>query len=158
VTSERRGVLQVFAVANLVLCACLLFVSLPFFWQQIKVLKFWAVTEAQVLRNEIAVEPGPEHEQIYAARLGIVYTVDGRPVTAELTSYESKNYRATAERAAGFPVGSRHEIRYNPNDVTQARMGAGWNRRFFAVPLVVAGVGMLFAVFAVGLLLAARGA
>jgi len=145
VSSERRGTLQFVGVACLIIAVLFLILSLPFFWGQIQVLRDWPVRQAQVLSSKVVVEPTSKHDQLYSAKLQIVYVVDGKPVTAELTSFQNSNYDETARRAAEFPVGSRHAIRYDPHNPTQARIGAGWNRRFFAVPLITAGVGLCFA-------------
>lgn len=142
--SERRGTLQFLGVACLIVGGLFLIFSLPFFWGQIQVLRSWPVRQAQVLSSQVVVEPTSKHDQLYSAKLEMVYVVDGWPVTAELTSFQSSNYEETARRAAEFPVGSRHAIRYDPNNPTQARIGAGWNRRFFAVPLITAGLGLCF--------------
>ena len=136
-------------MACLIVGGLFLIFSLPFFWGQIQVLRSWPVRQAQVLSSRVVVEPTSKHDQLYSAKLEIVYAVDGRPMTSELTSFQSSNYEETARRAAEFPVGSRHAIRYDPNNPTQARIGAGWNRRFFAVPLITAGVGMCFVVLGV---------
>jgi len=146
VSSERRGTLQFLGVACLIVGGLFLIFSLPFFWGQMQVLRSWPVRQAQVLSSRVVVEPTSKHDQLYSAKLEIVYAVDGRPVTAELTSFQSSNYEETARRAAEFPVGSRHAIRYDPNNPTQVRIGAGWNQRFFAVPLITAGVGLGFVV------------
>lgn len=153
-SSERHGVLQFLGVACLIVGGLFVILSLPFFWGQIQVLRSWPVRQAQVLRSQVVVEPAPKHDQLYSAKLDIVYAVDGRPVTSELTSFQSSNYEETARRAAEFPVGSRHVIRYDPRNPTQARIGAGWNRRFFAVPLITAGVGLGFAAIAAGFFIA----
>ncbi len=155
-TSERRGVLQFLGVACLIVGALFLIFSLPFFWGQIQVLRSWPVRQAQVLSSRVVVEPTSKHDQLYSAKLEIVYAVDGRPVTADLTSFQSGNYEETARRSAEFPVGSRHAIRYDPDNPTQARIGAGWNRRFFAVPLITAGVGMCFVVLGAGFFVGGR--
>jgi hypothetical protein len=156
VASERRGTLQFLGVACLIVGGLFLIFSVPFFWGQVQVLRSWPVRQAQVLSSRVAVEPTSKHEQLYSAKLEIVYAVDGRPVTAELISFQSSNYEETSRRAAEFPIGSRHVIRYDPNNPTQARIGAGWNRRFFAVPLITAGIGVGFVCLAAGLFLAAR--
>jgi len=130
--------------------------SLPFFWRQYQVLQTWPESEAQVLRNEVMTQPAPPHEQLYAAKLQVLYTVDGRPITAELISFQSQNYQQTTGRAAQFPVGSRHLIRYDPHAPTQARIGAGWNLRFFLVPLVMLGMGAIFGAIAAVLLISAK--
>ncbi|HKD84969.1 MAG TPA: DUF3592 domain-containing protein [Terriglobales bacterium] len=155
-TSQRRGTFQFLSVACLIVSGLFVILSIPFFWAQIQVLRSWPVRQAQVIRSEVTVEPAAKHEQRYAAKLEIVYVVEGRPVAAELTSFESTNYEATARRAAEFPVGSRCAIRYDPGNPTQARVGAGWNRRFFAVPLITLGCGVCFAAVAVGFFIAGK--
>ena len=154
--SEKHGVLLFLGVANLILCTLSVILSLPFFWRQYQVLQTWPETQAQVLRSEVVTQPAPPHVQLYAAKLQVLYTVDDRPITAELISFQSQNYEQTAERASQFPVGSRHLIRYDPHAPTQARIGAGWNLRFFLVPLVILGMGAIFGAIAAVLLISAE--
>ena len=155
-TGQTRGVLQFLGVACLIVAGLFFIVSIPFFWGQIRVVRSWPVRQAQVIRNQVVAEPAAKHQQLYAAKLQIVYVVDGQPVIAELTSFESRNYEDVARRAAKFPVGSRHAIRYDPQNPTDARIGASWNRRFFAVPLITLACGLVFAAIAAGFFLAAR--
>jgi hypothetical protein len=150
--SDKRGILQFMGVANLILAALFIFFSLPFFWKQYHVLRAWPETDAQVLRSDVVSRRAAAHEQLYAAKLEIVYTVDGQPITVDLTSYESSNYQATQSRAAELAIGSHHLIRYDPQNPTQARIGAGWNARFFAVPLLMLAIGALFGLVAAVLL------
>ena len=154
--SEKHGVLVFLGVANFILCTLFVILSVPFFWRQYQVLQTWPETEAQVIRSEVVTQPAPPHEQLYAAKLQVIYTVDGRPITAEMISFQSQNYQQTADRAAQFPVGSRHPIRYDPHAPTQARIGAGWNLRFFLVPLVMLGMGAIFGAIAAVFLVAAK--
>lgn len=155
-SAERRGTLQFIGVANLIICGLFVIMSLPFFMGQIHVLRSWPTTEAHVTKSAVVNRPAPKHSQLYAAQLQISYLVDGKAITADLTSYQSSNFEETTRRAAEFPVGSEHEIRYDPDHPAQARIGAGWNRRFFAVPLITLGCGLFFAVLAIGFFLAAR--
>jgi len=156
VVSEGRGTLQFLGVASVIVSGLFVILSLPFFWGQIQVLRSWPVRQAQVLSSRVVVEPTSKHDQLYSAKLEIVYVVDGKPVTSGLTSFQSSNYDETARRAAEFRVGSRHVIRYDPNNPAQARIGAGWNRRFFAVPLITAGVGLCFAALGAGCFVGGR--
>ena len=154
--SEKHGLLVILGVANLILCTLAVILSLPFFWRQYQVLQTWPETKAQVLRSEVVTQPAPPHEQLYAAKLQVLYTVDGKPITAELISFQSQNYQQTADRAAQFPVGSRHLVRYDPHAPAQARIGAGWTLRFFLVPLVMLGMGAIFGAIAAVLLVSAK--
>ncbi len=130
--------------------------SVPFFEGQIHVLHGWPITQAQVLRSDVITQPSSKHDQLYAAKLQIAYTVNRQRITSELISFQSSDYQQTTQRAAEFPVGSEHEVRYDPANPSQARIGAGWNRRFFAVPLITLGIGLAFAALAVAFFVAAR--
>ena len=141
--NEKHGTLRVIAAANFIFAAIFLIFSLPFFWHQIQVLRHWPETEAQVLRSEVVAQPSG-HENLYRAQMHVLYTVAGEPVTAALTSFESSNYEATLQRAEQFAVGSRHNIRYDPANPSQARLGAGWNHAFFALPLMVLAMAAFF--------------
>ena len=154
--SERRGTLQFIGVANLIVCALFVILSIPFFLGQARVLRSWPSAEARVIKSSVVAQPAPKHEQLYAAKIQIAYSVNGRPLTVELTSFESSNYEETVRRAAEFPAGSRRAILYDPANPAQARIGAGWNRRFFAVPLITLGCGLCFGLLAIGFFLSAK--
>jgi len=143
--SEKHGTLRVIAAANFIIAVIFLVFSLPFFWRQVQVLRNWPETDAQVLRSEVVSGPPAGHENVYRAKLQVLYTVAGQPVTPELTSFESSSYEATLRRTQQFPVGSHHAVRYDPANPTQARLGAGWNRTFFALPLIVLAMAAFFA-------------
>jgi len=144
VSSEKRGTLRLIAAANFIFCGLFVLFSLPFLWHQIQVLRSWPETEAQVLRSEVVTEPPAGHDMMYRAKLQVLYTVRGEPVTSDLTSFESTNYEATLRRTEQFPVGTHHAIRYDPEHPSQARIGAGWNRTFFALPLIVLAMAAFF--------------
>jgi hypothetical protein len=145
VNSEKRGTLRVIAAANFIFCGLFVVFSLPFLWHQIQVLRNWPEADAQVLRSEVVSEPSAGHEMLYRAKLQVLYTVGGNPITSDLTSFESTNYEATRQRVEQFPVGSHHAVRYDPANPAQARVGAGWNRTYFALPIVVLSMAAFFA-------------
>jgi Protein of unknown function (DUF3592) len=156
VSSEKRGTLRLIAAANFIFCGLFVVFSLPFFWRQVQVLRNWPEVDAQVLRSEVVTESPSGHEQLYRAKLQVLYTVGGNPVTSDLTSLESTNYEATLRRTEQFPVGSHHAVRYNPANPTQARVGAGWNRTYFALPIIVLSMAALFAFVGAVLLAVAK--
>jgi hypothetical protein len=145
VIHEKGGTLRVIAAANFVFCGLFLAFSLPFFWNQLRVLRNWPETDAQILQSEVVVQPSSGHQNLYRAKLQVLYTVGGQPITSDLTSFESANYEATQKRTEQFPVGSHHAVRYDPSNPAQARIGAGWNRTYFALPLIVATTAAFFA-------------
>lgn len=154
--NERSGTLQTIAVACLIIGVILLIFSAPFYIHQIGVLRSWPTADAQVLRSDVVVDRISQHEQFYSAHIGLLYTVQGKPITTEVTSFQDQDYIKTRARASDFQVGSHHEIRYSPSDPLQARIGAGWNARFFALPLIVSGCGAVFILITVVLLTVAR--
>jgi hypothetical protein len=150
--NEKRGTLRLIAAANFIFAIIFVIIGLPFFWRQWQVLRNWPETDAQVIRSEVVAQ-ALGHDNFYRAKLQMVYTVAGQPIVSDLTSYESKNYEATLQRSEQYPVGSHHPIRYDPSSPSQARVGAGWNRTFFALPILV-GVTALFFFFVGAVLLA----
>ena len=154
--NAKQEVLRVTAAANFIFALLFLVLSLPFFWRQINVLQHWPETDGQVLRSEVVADASSAHASVYRAKLQVLYTVAGRPVTSELTSFESANYEATLQRTQQFPVGSHHAVRYDPANPMQARIGAGWNRIYFALPLIVLAIGAVFACFGAGFLATAK--
>ena len=155
--SEKHGTLRVIAAANFIFATLFLIFSLPFFWRQWQVLRNWPETDAQVLRSEVVAQP-TGHENLYRAKLQVLYTVGSQPITSDLTSYESNNYDAALRRTQQFPVGSHHPVRYDPANPPQARIGAGWNRTFFALPLMVAAMAVFFTFVGAVLLAIAKAA
>ena len=153
---QRRGTLQLVGAACLIVFVLFLILSALLALEQIRILRSWPVRQALVTRSEVVMAPAGRHGQIYSAHIGIAYVVDGQPVTTELVSFQSEDYQQTARRAAEFPIGSQHAIRYDPRDPKQVRTGAGWNPRFFAVPLITLACGALFGLLAAGLFTAAR--
>jgi hypothetical protein len=155
VSAERRGILQFIGAACLIVGGLFAIMSAPFFLGQMRVLRSWPTAQAEILKSDVVSQPAPKHQQLYAANLRIAYVVNGQPITVDLTSFQSSNYQETVRRAAEFPAGSRHEIRYDPSNPNQVRIGARWNRRFFAVPLITLGCGAAFALLALGFFISA---
>ncbi len=154
--SEKGSTLRMIAAANFIFAGLFVLFSLPYFWRQVQVLRTWPETDAQVLRSEVVSQPPQGHEILYRAKLQVLYTVAGRPITSDLTSFESTNYEATLRRTGEFPVGSHHAVRYDTANPAQARIGAGWNRTYFALPLIVLTMAVFFAFVGSALLAIAK--
>ena len=75
--SEKHGTLRVIAAANFIFAALFLIFSLPFFWHQVQVLRTWPETDAQVLQSEVVAGPPSGHDNLYRAKLQVLYTVGG---------------------------------------------------------------------------------
>src|SRR5271169_5915093 len=119
VSDEKRGTLRLIAAANFIFAGLFVVFSLPFFWRQVQVVRDWPEADAQVLRSEVVTDPSQGHEMVYRAKLQVLYTVGGSPVTSDLTSFESTNYEATLQQTQQFPVGSHHAVRYDPGNPVQ---------------------------------------
>ena len=149
--NQRRGSLQLIAVACLFIGLLFVMFSIPLFWGQVRILRSWPETQAEVLRNSIVTQSDGDHGQLYSARLQLSYPADRQWRTAELVTGQSSNYAETARSAAEFPVGSHHAVRYDPGNPAEARIDVSWTWRFFVLPLVALGIGALFVLLGVGL-------
>ena len=149
--NQRRGGLKLVAFACLIVGVLFPMFSIPLFWEQIRILRSWPETQGQVLRNDIVTNPSGSHGQLYSAQLQLSYLADRQWMTVEFTTGQSSNYAETARSAAQFPPGSRHPVRYDPKNPAEARIDASWTWRFFLLPLVALGVGVLFVLLGAGL-------
>ena len=140
--------LQVLAAACLLFCAAALTIAVSFFWGQYRVLNSWPEVKAQVLRNEV-VQLSYGGTKYYGLDLQFLYPCNGRPVFGSASPHQSNDERKIRRAAEQYPVGSFHLLRVNPQDPTQVRLHAGWNRRFFALPIMLGSVAAGFAAVAV---------
>jgi Protein of unknown function (DUF3592) len=149
--APSSGVLPVIAIANLIVCVGFLLFSVPFYWKQLHILYSWPEAEAQVIRSQVipARTQLPENGQHYFdSEVQLLFTVEGKPHIAEVISHRSPSAAKVRYETNKFPVGTRHKIRYNPINLTDVRVNAGFNRRFFFAPMLITGFGAIFAVFA----------
>jgi hypothetical protein len=143
--------LPLIAVANLVVCAAFFLFSLPFYWKQIHILNSGPAVNAQVVRAKVVPvrsEVSEDGQKVYDSDVQFLFTVDGKPHIAEVFSHRSPNIAKVRYETNKYPVGSWHSIRYNPTNLTDVRVHAGYNRRFFFAPLLITGIGVIFGIFA----------
>lgn len=143
-TSATRAVLRVIATGFFIFFLGFLGISAPLYWSQYKILRDWPAVEAQVTASRVLTlqsQSGPLHD----IEVHFLFAVNGRPFIGIIHSNHLSTSRARKEKqAAGFPVGSRQVIRYNPADPTDVRAQVGYNVHFFAVPIFISGVGAAF--------------
>lgn len=146
------GVLPVIAIANLVVCVGFLLFSIPFYWKQVRILSTWPEADAQVIRAQVVPAHGEEAEgngqKYFDSDVQLLFTVKGKPHIAEVLSHRSPSIGKVRYETNKFPVGSHHKIRYNPDNLSDVRVNAGVNRRFFFAPMLITGFGLIFAGFA----------
>ncbi len=149
--SGTRAVLRFIAIAFFLFFLGFLGISAPLYWSQYKILRTWPAVEAEVISSRVLVlqsQSGPLHD----IEVHFAFSVDGRPYVGVIHSNHLSTSRARKEKqAAGFPVGSRHRLRYNPADPSDVRAQVGYNVHFFAVPIFISGVGAIFLVIGLGI-------
>jgi hypothetical protein len=149
--APSAGVLPLIAVANLIVCVAFILFSVPFYWKQVNILRSWPVVDAQVIRAEVVParsEVQSDGQKYYDSDVQFLFTVDGTPHVAEIFSHRSPKIEMVRYETNKFTVGSHRSIRYNPANLTDIRVNAGFNRRFFFAPLLITGFGLIFAMFA----------
>jgi hypothetical protein len=111
----------------------------------------WPAVDAQVVRAEVIparTEVAADGQRYYDSDVQFLFTVGGTPHVAEIFSHRSPKIEKVRYETNKFPVGSHRKIRYNPENLTDIRVMAGYNRRFFFAPLLITGFGLIFAIFA----------
>ncbi len=111
--------------------------------QQVKIVKSWPQVEGTVTSSRVGHYQGSR--MMYDAEVEFRYRVAGREyVSAAPDDYSSSSYREMERRAGAYPEGSRHHIRYNPEDPREIRYSAGYTAGFFFLPLIFGGLGLVF--------------
>ncbi len=149
--APSAGVLPLIAIANLIVCLAFFAFSLPFYWKQIHILHSWPAVDSQVIRAEVVparTEVASDGQKYYDSDVQFLFTVNGTPHVAEIFSHRSPKIEKVRYETDKFPVGSHRGLRYNPANLTDVRVGAGYNRRFFFAPLLITGFGLIFGIFA----------
>ena len=145
-TSGTRAVLRFIAIAFFLFFLGCLGISAPLYWSQYKILRTWPEAQAEVISSRVLVlqtQAGPLHD----IEVHFAFSVAGRPCVGVIHSNHLSTSRERKEKqAAGFAVGSRHSIRYNPAEPSDVRAQVGYNVHFFAVPIFISGVGAIFLV------------
>ncbi|HVP44347.1 MAG TPA: DUF3592 domain-containing protein [Terriglobales bacterium] len=145
-TPGTRAVLRVIASAFFIFFLGFLGISAPMYWSQYKILRTWPAADAEVTSCRVLVLESPSGP-LHDIEVRFAFSVIGRPYAGVIHSNHLSTSRDRKEKqAAGFPVGSHHQIRYNPADPSDVRARVGYNLHFFAVPIFVSGVGAIFLV------------
>jgi len=143
-----RAVLRVIAVAFFIFFLGFLGMSAPMYWSQYQILRDWPAVEATVVTSVVIAIPTTGGGDLHDIEVRFAYIAAGRPYVGVIHSNHLSTNRARKEKQAQqFPIGSRQPIRYNPADPRDIRAQAGYNVHFFAVPIFVSGIGLIFLVF-----------
>jgi hypothetical protein len=116
----------------------------------------WPTTQAKVESGDIATVQGKRGTQ-YMARFLLVYRVGDRVITTLVKSgVADRDRERTQQWLERFPAGSAITIAYNPEQPDMVRLDPGYNRYFFAIPLFITKIGLIFAAVAAVLFIIVR--
>lgn len=153
---ETSATLKVIAVGCFIVFLVFLGISAPFYLRQRTILKTWPTTQAKIESGDITTVQGKRGTQ-YTARFLLTYKVGDRVISTLVKSGVADSNRERAQRwLERFPAGSTVMIAYNAEQQDLVRIDPGYNRYFFAIPLFITEIGLIFAAVAVVLFVAAR--
>jgi hypothetical protein len=130
--------------------------------RQYTILKSWPTLEAEVTKSQVTHHVSYSSRShtdttMYQAEIEFRYTVDGRQFTTPSTpGYSTSSYGEMKRMADTYAPGTRHTIRYNPANPNDIRFNAGYNFGFFFLPLLLGGMGVVFAGLGIGNVVASR--
>jgi hypothetical protein len=114
--------------------------------QQYTILKTWPTVEAEVTKSEVKTGRDSEGTTMYGTQLEFRYTVNNMEFTTPASSsYRSSSYTEMKRKANRYAPGTRHPIRYDPSNPDDVRFDAGYNFGFFFLPVLLGGLGVVFA-------------
>jgi hypothetical protein len=145
---ETSATLKVIAFGFFLLFLIFLGLATPFYFRQHDVLKNWVFTRGRILDSGV-VSAAEAHGTTYDAHIVVEYRIGDSIHTVMVNSgYRSRRQGHAQAWVDRFPAGSRVSIAYNPLDPGKIRLDPGYNRYFFAVPLLIAEVGLGFGIVA----------
>ncbi|MFB3827453.1 MAG: DUF3592 domain-containing protein [Bryobacteraceae bacterium] len=117
-----------------------------------RILKEWPVAQATVTQSEVVPYRDSDGDLMHRTVVEFQYTAAGRAFTTPGQSdYSSSSFRDMKRMADRFPKGSVHPIKYNPEDPSDISFTYGYNFGFFFLPLLLGGMGLVFAVTGVSI-------
>jgi hypothetical protein len=121
------------------------------------ILKSWPTVEAEVTQSQVTVGRDSEGTTMYGTQIEFRYTVNGKPyVTPTSSSYRTSSYTEMKRMADRYAPGTRHPIRYNPGNPDDIRFDVSYSFGFFFLPILLGGMGAIFAGLGVTFLYVSR--
>jgi len=130
--------------------------------RQYTILKYWPTVEGQVVTSRLTHHVSHDSESnsdtdSYGVEVVFRYTANGKEyVTPSDLGYTSSSYSGMRRLADSYAPGARRVIKYNPADPNDIRFNAAYTFGFFFLPLVLGGMGVVFAGLGIGILVAFR--
>jgi hypothetical protein len=147
--------LYVISAAFVVFAGVAAAMALPYFWSQYRVVSGWPEVNAQVVRSDV-VQLTFAGSSYYAWDSQFLFARDGQPHFAGAGPHNSRDYQQLRRLGDEYPVGSYHRVRFNPSNPQEIRLHAGWNRRFFAISILLGSAAAGFGAIGLALFLLAR--
>jgi hypothetical protein len=114
--------------------------------QQYTILNSWPTVEAEVTQSHVTTGRDSEGTTMYGTQLEFRYTVNAKEFTTPASSsYRSSSYTQMKHKADQYTPGTRHTIRYNPTNPDDIHFDVGYNFGFFFLPVLLGGMGVVFA-------------
>jgi hypothetical protein len=153
---ETGATLKFVAFGFFLLFLIFLGLATPFYLRQRDVLKNWVVRDAHVQDSDVVSVP-EKRGTGYDAHVVVEFRIGNEIHNVMINSGYPSRFRSHAQQwVARYPAGSTVLIAYNPLYPSQVRLDPGYNRYFFAIPLLVTEVGLGFALAAALFYLVAR--
>ncbi len=153
---DTSATLKVVAFGFFLLFLIFIGLSVPFYLRARDVLKNWVFTDGQIQDSSVVSIPAKNGTQ-YDAHIVVAYRVGNAVLTTMVNSGYPSSRRSHADAWVNrFRAGSRVSIAYNPLDPSKIRLDPGYNRFFFAIPLLISEVGLGFAAVALMFYVVAR--
>ena len=114
--------------------------------QRLTILRAWPEIVAEVVESEVTSHrDSDDNSTTYGVRVAFRFEVDGRTIEASSDrGYTTSSYNSMRRAAERFSPGSRHPIRYNPQNPADIRFNAGYTLEFFGVPVFLGVFGLIF--------------
>ncbi len=114
--------------------------------RQYTIVATWPSVDAEVTSSRVIHGRDTKGSAMYGAEIEFRYTVRGRERrTPSSLAYETSSYRSVKRKVDQYAPGTVHPIRYNPANPDDIRFDAGYNFGFFLFPVILGGMGALFA-------------
>lgn len=103
-------------------------------WERMSIMRTWPQVDAIITSSQLeARAKDSKQRDMYAAMIGVKYTVDGREYQARVPFTDGSQRTAQArEYAERFKVGSTRKVRHAPGEPQRLRLDADYSVLFFA--------------------------
>ncbi|HET8667802.1 MAG TPA: DUF3592 domain-containing protein [Terriglobales bacterium] len=154
--AENIATFKVIAFGCFIVFLVFLGLAAPFYLKQRSILKTWSVTQGTIESSSIMAVNGKGSTRYMALFLVEYHLGDEVRSSTVPSGYADRNRAHAQQWLDRFPVGSTVPIAYNPEDPALVRLNPGYNRYFFAVPLFITEIGLIFAAAAIVLVAVSR--